>query len=110
VALGHLLSVMLVLLKAIRDIYYTVVIFNYTMTIPNFLKMCQRFYYGNIQKFEPLSEYFCAPEKLLFMNPRLLRPSLSDDGHSGEKGFVSEVTVDCMDLWTAELPFIFPVS
>jgi len=59
--LGHLLPVMLTLLKAI-DIYYTLVIFNYTMTIPNFLKMCQWFYYRNIQKFESLSEYFCAPE------------------------------------------------
>jgi len=54
-------TVMFVLLKAIA-IYYTVVIFNYTMTIPNFSKMCQRFYYGNTQKFESLSEYFGAPE------------------------------------------------
>jgi len=53
--------------------------------------------------------FLCAG-KLLFMNPLLLRTSFSNDGHGGEKDFVSEVTVDFMDLWTAELPFIFPVS
>ena len=103
------ITVMLVLLEAIK-IYYTVVIFNYTTTIPDFLKICQRFYYENTQKFEPLSEYFLYARKLLFLNYLLLRPSLSDDSHSGEKNFVSEVTVDCMDLWTAEMSFIFPVS